>query len=71
MSFDDLESGVSMSRQQGAVGFVGTIGVPLDVRLVNVDMYSMLRHDLRISPKMKFYCLAEISKLVCPVIKKT
>ena len=66
MSHRDLEAGMSMPVEQGVVGIVGHHRSSIGYSFLDFFTHPVHSRNLRISAKMGFPCLAEISKLVCP-----
>ena len=65
MSYLDLEAGMSMPVEQGVVGTVGHHRSSLGYSFLEIFMNPLHSRNLRISAKMGYSCLIDISKLVC------
>ena len=66
MSHRDLEAGMSMPGEHGVVGIVGHHRSSIGYSFGTFSTHPVHSRNLRISAKMGFSCLIEISKLVCP-----
>ena len=66
LSHRDLEAALSIPGEQGVVGIGGHHRVSIGYSFVRKITHPVHSHNLSTSAKMGFFCLTEMSKLVCP-----